>query len=157
MIEERSTEEALNNNASSSRTTLVFHDPYHIPVRCKHSLNKNGNIFQIAYWVTTLIFFPCICLLVNIEIAIVCLSAAALCILSGGEVPWDAKGLIHTHVGSSHDPDIFLINSRNTGGNRKFVCPCLEEFPQKKFVIKFPINSFEELLLRRVANAASAS
>ena len=54
MIEERSTEEALNNNASSSRTTLVFHDPYHIPVRCKHSLNKNGNIFHIAYWVTTL-------------------------------------------------------------------------------------------------------
>ena len=41
MIEERSTEEALNNNASSSKSTLVFHDPYHIPVRCEHSLNKN--------------------------------------------------------------------------------------------------------------------
>ena len=72
-------------------------------------------------------------LLVIIEIAIVRLSAVALCILSGGEVPWDdAKGLIHSHVGSSYDPDIFKINSRNTGGNRKFVCPCLEEFPQKK-------------------------
>ena len=132
MIEGRSTEEALNNNASSSKTTLVFHDPYHIPVRCEHSLNKNGNIFQIAYWVATLIIFPCIFLLANYEIAIVCLSAAALLILSGGKVPWDAKRVIHSHVGLSYDPDIFLINSRNTGGNRKFVCPCLEEFPQKK-------------------------
>ena len=76
-------------------------------------------------------------------------AAAALCILSGGKVPWDAKRVIHSNVGLSYDPDIFLTNSRNAGGNRKFVCPCLEEFPQKKFVIKFPINSFEELLLRR--------
>ena len=123
MIEERSTEEALNNNASSSKTTLVFHDPYHIPVRCEHSLNKNGNIFHIAYWATTLIFFPCIFLLANYEIAIVCLSTAALLILSGGKVPWDAKRVIHSHVGLSYDPDIFLIIFRNTGGNGSLFAP----------------------------------
>ena len=35
------------------------------------------------------------------------------------------------------------------------VClPLSRGVPAKKFVIKFPINSFGELLLRRVANAA---